>query len=118
MRCSLLLAVPPFVSLFSGVANASDNLPVPVVTSGCNRSLQPVVTVQTLPNTAYVFHFRRLTPAPLALDIRRQAIAASTSFTDIGPGAWTLVYNIPGKGSPTRHFNVPDCGPARIPARQ
>lgn len=107
-RC-LLSPLPLLALLFPVGVQAEPNLPVPVVTVACNRNMQAVVTVGTVPNLNYVFHFRKAPPLPQAMDLPRHTTSTTTSFTGFVPGSWTLVYNIPAKGSPTRAFTVPDC---------
>jgi hypothetical protein len=111
MRRPLLL-VPPVLAAFLS-ASAHANLPVPVVHVHCEGA-RSVVTVATVANTFYEFHFRRLFP-PLERDVNLTARSTVATISNFVPGSWTLVYTIADKDSPSQSFRIPDCGRSTRP---
>ena len=107
-RC-LLLPLSLLALLVPVIVQAETYLPAPVVNVVCDRDQQTVITVRTVPNLNYVFHFRKAPPLPQALDLPRRTTSTATTFTGFVRGSWTLSYNIPAKGSMSRAFTVPDC---------
>jgi hypothetical protein len=110
MRPTFLFALTPLVFLVPGNANADPNLPSPVVSVRCLPTMSSV-TIATVPNTNYVFHFKKLPPVPQVMNVSRYTTGVLTSFTGLPAGNWTVYYKVPGKGSPSTGFTVPRCKP-------